>query len=425
MPPCPAVSRWLDLVPEVGGSTGQASIPAAGRFRGGRAAAVARLAAIDPPRYAATRNHVDGAVTGLSPWLRHGVLSLAEVRDAALERVPVAGAATTLVRELAWRDYWQRVQATLGARIGSALEAPAAAPRRPPAPDLPADVRDATTGMPCIDDFIRRLVTEGWLHNHERMWLASWLVHCSGVAWRAGADWFLSHLLDGDPASNHLSWQWVAGTFAAKPYIFNRENLENFTAGRHCRTCPLLGHCDLEGSYELLAARWFLPAASDRPPLRIPPAPPWHPSPRPARRPLVWVTLDSAAAGAPAAARHPDAPRLFVIDPEWLAAERPSRGRVVFLLECLADIPGMEVIRGDPTVLLPERAGHHGCDGVALASTSCPRLRRAAERIAATLPVEVVDWPPLVDAAPVRDLGRFSRYWDKVSRSALLPTPHR
>ena len=60
-----------------------------------------------------------------------------------------------------------------------------------------------------------------------------------------------------------------------------------------------------------------------------------------------------------------------------------------------------------------------------LASTSCPRLRRAAERIAATLPVEVVDWPPLVDAAPVRDLGRFSRYWDKVSRSALLPTPHR
>ncbi|NBV44643.1 MAG: hypothetical protein EBR86_03130, partial [Planctomycetia bacterium] len=131
------------------------------------------------------------------------------------------------------------------------------------------------------------------------------------------------------------------------------------------------------------------------------------------------------AAGAPAAARHPDAPRLFVIDPAWLAAERPSRGRVVFLLECLAEIPGLEVVRGDPTVLLPERAGHHGCDGVALASTSCPRLRRAAERIAATLPVEVVDWPPLVDAAPVRDLGRFSRYWDKVSRSALLPTPHR
>ncbi|NBV46429.1 MAG: deoxyribodipyrimidine photo-lyase, partial [Planctomycetia bacterium] len=260
------MSRWLGLVPEVGGSTGPASIPAAGRFRGGRAAAVARLATIDPPRYAATRNHVDGAVTGLSPWLRHGVLSLAEVRDAALERVPVAGAATTLVRELAWRDYWQRVQATLGARIGSAIEPPAALPRRPPAPDLPADVRDAATGMPCIDDFIRRLVTEGWLHNHERMWLASWLVHGRGVAWQAGADWFLSHLLDGDPASNHLSWQWVAGTFAAKPYIFNRENLETFTGGRHCRTCPLLGHCELEGSYELLAARWFLPAASDRPP---------------------------------------------------------------------------------------------------------------------------------------------------------------
>jgi hypothetical protein len=113
---------------------------------------------------------------------------------------------------------------------------------------------------------------------------------------------------------------------------------------------------------------------------------------------------------------------VFVIDPDWLAAERPSRGRLLFLMECLAAVPGLEVLRGDPATVLPPRAAALGCDGVALATTSCPRLRRGAERIAASLPVEVIDWPPLVDATAVRDLGRFSRYWEKVSRSALLPT---
>ena len=38
----------------------------------------------------------------------------------------------------------------------------------------------------------------------------------------------LGHLLDGDAASNHLSWQWVAGTFSAKPYLFNAENVAKF-----------------------------------------------------------------------------------------------------------------------------------------------------------------------------------------------------
>jgi deoxyribodipyrimidine photolyase len=54
-----------------------APIPAA---EGGRRAAERRLAAIDPLRYGATRNHLDGAVTRLSPYIRHGVLTLAEVR---------------------------------------------------------------------------------------------------------------------------------------------------------------------------------------------------------------------------------------------------------------------------------------------------------------------------------------------------------
>jgi deoxyribodipyrimidine photo-lyase len=54
------------------------------------------------------------------------------------------------------------------------------------------------------------------------------VVHVRHVHWRAGADWLVAHLLDGDLASNHLSWQWVAGTGSSKPYLFNAENVARF-----------------------------------------------------------------------------------------------------------------------------------------------------------------------------------------------------
>jgi len=73
-------------------------------IRGGRQAALERLGAIDPVAYATTRNHVGGNVTKLSPWIRHGVLSLAEVRDAALARARLPEDATKLVSEHGSRD---------------------------------------------------------------------------------------------------------------------------------------------------------------------------------------------------------------------------------------------------------------------------------------------------------------------------------
>lgn len=399
-------------------------------FRGGREAAVAALAAIDPIAYGRTRNHVGGHVTRLSPWIRHGVLSLAEVRDAALARVATPEQAEKLISELGWRDYWRQVHDAIGERLHENLEPPAAVPRRGAAQvdRMPPDVLEARTGMACVDDFVRRLQGTGWLHNHERMWLASWLVHVRGVRWQVGANWFLEHLLDGDPASNHLSWQWVAGTFAAKPYLFNRENLETYTAGLHCRTCRLFGSCDIEGTYEELSARLFAPADAlpARGPLRIRPRDgatgAGGGEPAAADQPLVWLTLDAASAVGPAVLLHPDAPRLFVIDARWLAEERPSLKRLVFLFECLADVPGLEIRVGDPAVIVPERARAAGCGRVVHAATPCTRVRRASGRIAETLPVAAVPWPAFCDRSRVEDLGRFSRYWQKVSRSALQPT---
>jgi deoxyribodipyrimidine photo-lyase len=57
---------------------------------------------------------------------------------------------------------------------------------------------------------VRTLHDTGYPHNHARMWLASYVVRVRKVDWRIAADLFYGHLLDGDLASSHLSWQWAS-----------------------------------------------------------------------------------------------------------------------------------------------------------------------------------------------------------------------
>jgi deoxyribodipyrimidine photo-lyase len=71
---------------------------------------------------------------------------------------------------------------------------------------------------------MRQLVQIGWMHNRTRMISASFLVKDLLIDWRLGEQWFMRHLIDGDPAANNGGWQWTAGTGTdAAPYfrIFN------------------------------------------------------------------------------------------------------------------------------------------------------------------------------------------------------------
>jgi len=186
-------------------------------------AAKERLDAVRPFEYAQTRNHVQGAVSMLSPYLTHGILSVPEVAD-YMYQVHRMGAQHKFIYELAWREYFQHVHEMLGDAIHNNLH-PGVLPEDAYSLDLPADVRSGASGIPVIDQAVRQLYFNGYLHNHARLWLASYLVHIRKVHWRVGADWMYSHLLDGDVASNDLSWQWVAGTASSKPYLFNADNV--------------------------------------------------------------------------------------------------------------------------------------------------------------------------------------------------------
>ena len=230
---------------------------------GGRRAALQRLAQLQPHAYGDTRNDLDGAVTRLSPYIRHGVLTLAEVRDYLQSQGYPWSVVEPLVRQLAWRAYWQTLYEAWGEGIWQDREPYKTGFTADDYEDeLPADVVQARTSLPCMDAFSQELQTTGYLHNHARLWLAAYLIHWRRVKWQAGAAWFLMHLLDGDPASNNLSWQWVASTFSAKPYYFNQENLARYTQHRWCSSCPHIATtCPFLGSYEQLQKRLFPHAA--------------------------------------------------------------------------------------------------------------------------------------------------------------------
>jgi deoxyribodipyrimidine photo-lyase len=159
----------------------------------------------------------------LSPYLTHGLLTVPDVAD-HVYKVHRMGVQHKFIFELAWREYFQHVHELVGDEILHNFH-DGVLPDDAYSQSLPDDVRVGATGVPAIDQAIRQLYFNGYVHNHARLWLASYLVHLRKVHWRVGAEWMYSHLLDGDIASNHLSWQWVAGTSSSKPYLFNADNV--------------------------------------------------------------------------------------------------------------------------------------------------------------------------------------------------------
>ena len=92
---------------------------------------------------------------------------------------------------------------------------------------------EGNTGLECFDSWVRDLLEFGYLHNHSRMWFASIWIFYFNLPWQLGAEFFYQNLIDADPASNTLSWRWVAGLQTqGKKYITYKENIDRFTGGR-------------------------------------------------------------------------------------------------------------------------------------------------------------------------------------------------
>jgi len=209
-----------------------------------RAEAMRRLEAFLPRAgraYARERNFDRGpgahtAVSTLSPWIRHRLLLEQEVVAAVLEQHTLS-AAEKFIQEVFWRTYWK---GWLELRPGIWAEYRTRVSRLicdfdldPSLHDRWQTATDGGTGIECFDAWVQELIDTGYLHNHARMWFASIWIFTLKLPWELGADFFLRHLLDGDPASNTLSWRWVAGLQTrGKTYLARRANIARFTEGR-------------------------------------------------------------------------------------------------------------------------------------------------------------------------------------------------
>jgi len=205
-------------------------------------AALARLNAFVPHAgydYTSKRNydrpgHPD--VSQLSPYLRHRIITEEDVLKATLAR-HTPQAADKFIAEVYWRTYWKgwlemrpAVWTSYKADLNAALN------RVQTEAGLRADWEAACTGqtgIDCFDHWAQELAATGYLHNHARMWFASIWIFSLRLPWTLGADFFLRHLLDGDPASNTCSWRWVGGMqTVGKTYLARADNIAKYTDGR-------------------------------------------------------------------------------------------------------------------------------------------------------------------------------------------------
>jgi deoxyribodipyrimidine photo-lyase len=205
-----------------------------------RAAASARLEEFLPAAgsYAAERNHVRPGhenVSRISPWTQKRLLLESEIVAAARARWSFP-AVEKFVQEVYWRTYWKgwleqrpaawsrwaesvpRLRVSLTAEQSSTLAAALA----------------GKTGIAGFDAWAQELVSTGYLHNHARMWFASIWIFTLRLPWELGAAFFYEHLLDGDVASNTLSWRWVAGLQTpGKTYVARADNIAFYTDGAY------------------------------------------------------------------------------------------------------------------------------------------------------------------------------------------------
>ncbi|ABB57898.1 hypothetical protein [Synechococcus elongatus] len=138
-------------------------------------------------------------------------------------------------------------------------------------------------------------------------------------------------------------------------------------------------------------------------------------------KPIVWIHGDALSPQNPALLRHPKAPALWVWDDSLLKDWQISLKRVVFIYECLLELP-VTIRRGDPATELRRFAQAHGADCIATTDSPSPRFNQIADAIEADFNLEICDGPEFAAIEGYVDLKRFSRYWKTAQQSAFEPT---
>ena len=359
----------------------------------------------EAPLYAAMRNHVASGhphVSRLSAAIRHRLITEAEVVEAALQKYPFR-VVEKFLQEVLWRGYWKgwlerhpRVWDHYGVSDAAVDPEVATACREVAAGRSPSGI---------MNHFARELLETGYLHNHARMWWASYWIHHCGLPWEFGARHFFRHLLDADPASNTLGWRWVAGRQTrGKTYLATAQNIRKFCAPE------LLEQAGGVGLDEHVVARAGLaddPTVDDL--NGLPELPNEVGLPDPQRRiALILHDEDLCLETGPADSLRPAVVLQFIPEPE----PPPSEPRAQWLGQARADAAR-------------RAAAHFGCEVRVCRTPEAMTGACVAEGVGSVFLMEpfvgplrdqLREWP--ADLLPRGiSLGRLRRKWDSV----LLP----
>ena len=169
---------------------------------------------------------LDGT-SGLSENLALGEISPAQCWHAGRRAMEEGKAgAETFLKELVWREFaYHLMWHTPRILDDNWREDWAAFPWNED--ERKAEVKawkQGRTGIRFVDAAMRELYVTGRMHNRGRMIVASYLTKHLLCHWKIGLKWFEDCLIDWDPASNAMGWQWSAGSGPdATPYfrVFN------------------------------------------------------------------------------------------------------------------------------------------------------------------------------------------------------------
>lgn len=135
---------------------------------------------------------------------------------------------------------------------------------------------------------------------------------------------------------------------------------------------------------------------------------------------IVWVHGDCLSPDHPGLAAHPGAPALFVFDDELLQRWQISLKRIVFMYECLLDLP-VTIRRGDPVAVIGQFAAERRARRVVTTASPSPRFRQIVAGLRRSFAVDILEVEPFFVYDRPLDLGRFSRYWSVARRYLLDP----
>ncbi|MGR3436070.1 MAG: cryptochrome/photolyase family protein [Shimia sp.] len=219
--------------------------------------------------YATSRDRVDRDGTSrLSQCLSLGEISPRQCWQVGMRALEEGkGGAETFLKELVWREFaYHLLHHTPRIADANWREEWDAFPW---SQDAGSDAATAwmrgRTGMQFVDAGLREMYVTGTMHNRARMIVASYLTKHLMTHWRIGQRWFEEHLVDWDPASNAMGWQWSAGSGPdATPFfrVFNPvTQLDKFDPDRayvsrwiaEGRARP---HDDALSYFEAIPERW-------------------------------------------------------------------------------------------------------------------------------------------------------------------------